>query len=1043
MVGGPRSGKTQRLVELAVEWIMAGCDPSRLVLVVRSPESASLLRRRVDAELPAAHPVVRIETHERLASYVLAMVGPGGDRPDLLSNAGEWLAMREALHRAAPLPRLGPLVDEPSCINDALAVTSAFKRALVGPGLLAERLQDASVSLAELAVVAASYQRVLTEMESLDRRDSQSLAVEALLADFSALVGWADLLLVDEAEDLSPAQWVLVRELGGRLTPPGRLVMAGHWTESTPGFRGVSSQSSSRPFEEYFPNELAARDWELASAVPRWTEEWASSFGLDLAAGSATSAPIEPESLAEAAFRVGPVARVWVAPDEIEEAVAVAREIARARLQDELEFSEVAILVRAQGGQVTPLLAALTRLGVPFRSPAGGSPAGNPAVAVAINWLRVLAAPSDDDALLAALAAGPNSIPPGAIRSLRRSAGRRNVSAARRFWELARGAQDNPGPAGDRDFEPGAWEQLLAAGQPWLALSPGDPGAVRHRVGGPELRAILGRLELASGLAKLALSDPAVAAGLTELEGFAQSVAEVERRLGRGAATLAEWLTQLTRALDHAGAEAEPQVRAERSEVALMTMRQAKGQTWPRVFICGCVAGKIPAPAESGGLLDAGEIEELVQRMPELEDVVSAGDRQQDAEARLFLVALTRATGEVTCTWARSYQGHSVERSPFLGALARAGVTEVAAPHAELVQTDDLVTEVALAAPVSGITSAAGELVRAALELRHALAPWDPVAEGAAVIGRPVSISATSVATWLACPRQYLAHILVTGREADVNLTLGTQAHRLLELLYRQRDAWSGDQGLFGDLARTLIRDRLAPDVRADHSDPLTSLYVQLWLERMVDRWSVRIVGPGSTQVGEPIAEEVAFDLLREDWHLRGKVDALWRHPDGAVELLDYKTARVPLSERALRDEVFGKPPDGPQQWQLPIYQLAARQGAFAEQLADRLPTRVRNWYVGADPRRRELNPIAATGFRIVDDNEEQGGPGILTGGELDRIEQEIDRLAQTILEGRFPAQPRHTKRTCLDGRSGCPVAYWCDGAGSVGRDFPTANPEL
>ncbi len=1043
MVGGPRSGKTQQLVDLAVEWVAGGGDPTKLVLVVRSRDGAALLRNRVEAMLRGPHPLLRVHTHERLANSVLAAVGGGMDPPEPLSRTGEWLAMREALRRAVPLPRLGPLVDEPSCTNDALAVVSAFKRALVGPGLLAERLRDAPESLEELAVVAASYQRVLTEMGSLDRRDGHSLALEALFADPMMMRGWADLLLVDEAEDLSPAQWLLIRELGGRLSPPGRLVMAGHWAESTPGFRGVSSESSSRPFEEYFPSEMGPRDWVLPRALPRWTEEVAEALGIDLRGDALRAEPDQLEPVEEAAFRVGPTARVWIAADETEEALAVAREIARARLQGEVDFSEVAILVHAEGRQLIPIKAALASIGVPFRSAGSVDWAGHPLVAVALNWLRVLCFPHDDSALLTALTAGPAAVSPAAIRILRGAAGRRNVSTQRVFWELARGEQRELRPDEEPDAEARAWLQLRAAGRPWLILRPGDPGAGSGELAWPQLLTILGQVELASGIAALAMSDLDLAAALAEFATTARNVADVQRRLGRSALPMAGWLELVQLAVRQAGGEAEPVAQGDRSEVAVMTMLQAKGQSWSRVFICGCTAGTLPAPAASGGLLDPEEVQELVRRLPELEDVVSAADRQQDAEARLFLVALTRATEEVTCSWARRYQGRVVERSPFLQTVITAGLTEVAAPHAELVQEGDLVTELALASPSIGFVRTLGELGRAAAELREALVPWDPVAEGAATISPPLSISATSVGAWLACPRQYLAHLLGPDSEPDVNQTLGIQAHRLLELLYRQRNAWEGNPAAFREVAEQLMRERLMPDVRADQTDPVKVIYVQLWLEQLVARWGRRIVAAGSAMVGEPIAEELAFDLLREGWQLRGKVDALWRHPDGEVELLDYKTAGTPLSENTLRAEVFGKPPEGPQQWQLPIYQLAARGGAFAEQLGDQIPSQVRNWYLGADPRPKDANPITAAGFRVVEGNEGAGEPGTLTEGELDRIEREIDMLAQAILAGHFPAQPRHSQRTCRDGRSGCPVAFWCDGEGSVGRGFPTPSPEL
>jgi hypothetical protein len=233
------------------------------------------------------------------------------------------------------------------------------------------------------------------------------------------------------------------------------------------------------------------------------------------------------------------------------------------------------------------------------------------------------------------------------------------------------------------------------------------------------------------------------------------------------------------------------------------------------------------------------------------------------------------------------------------------------------------------------------------------------------------------------------------------------------------------------------------PEIRAEEWDPLKVLFAELWLREMVSRWERRVVAPGRSEVGEPIAEEVRFELPRSGWSLRGKVDALWRHPDAEVELVDYKTTGSKSSDSALRLEVFGKPNDGPKGWQLPIYQLAARDGAFVDELDGQLPSRVRNWYVGVEPPASSPDPNSAAGFRVTAGAEEEGRSGVLTDRELDRIESEINRAAEAILGGRFPAQPRHAQRTCRDSRSGCPVAFWCDGEGSVGSEFPVPAPEL
>ncbi|HEY6538193.1 MAG TPA: ATP-dependent DNA helicase [Candidatus Dormibacteraeota bacterium] len=1042
VVGGPQSGKTQVLVDLAVEWLRAGNEASGLVLVVRSHAAGERLAQRIEAALPEAHPALEVHTHERLAGMVLERLRQVPRSRRVLSRTGEWLAMREALRRAGPsLPHLGPLVEEPSTIDDAIGVVSACKRALVGPGLLAERLRLAPDSLREIAVIAAIYEDVLAEMHARDARDGHGLALDALAGDSAALRNWADLLLVDDAEDLSPAQWLLLRELADRLSPPRRLVMAGHGSLSTPGFRGVSSESSSRPFEEYFPSELGARDWSLPPVLPGWADQVAEGLGLDLEVDRQVAPAPALEPLPEAAFRLGLRVEVWRASDETEEALAVAREIVRARLADEAAFGEVAILLRSPGRQLAPIRAALSTLGVPSRLVEVNDGLGQPAVAVVLNWLRALARPFDAAILLEALGTGPGAVSQKALRALQAAAGRRGFPLTRIFWDWAEeGAGDGDAP--EAKAEAREWERLQAVGRSFLDLQLNGQGLARQRLTWSQVRSILSRVELASGLASAALRDQKLALQLAGFAVTAAEVADAEARLGHDDLPLGDWVDLLQMAARRAPGEQDREGAGERSEVTVMGIRQAKGRHWRRVFLCGCVAGTLPAPPDTGGLLGADEVQELVRCLPELEDVVSAGDRQRDAESRLFLVGLTRATSLVTCTAAARYQGRPIERSPYVEVVRSAGIAEIAAPLAELVHSADLITELALAVPPPEVGVQAPQLARAAARLRLALTPWDPVEGGPVELVPPLSLSATSVAAWLACPRQYLAHQLRPASDTNVNLTVGSQAHRLLELLYLERTAWQGDPVRFREAARRLIQERLMPAVRAEHPDALDVHYVGLWLERMAARWESRIVAPGPGAVGEPLAAEVSFDLPRQGWRLQGKVDSLWRHANGELELLDYKTGAY-ATDGHVRGEVFGDPPGGPRNWQLPIYQIAARAGGLGDQLGLEVPALVRNWYVGVNPGPRDPDPIATSGFRMVEQGEAPGGSGTLTEQELDRIESALDEIAEAILSGRFPAQPRHDQRTCRGGRSECPVSFWCDGEGSVGRAFPRAGQEL
>jgi DNA helicase II / ATP-dependent DNA helicase PcrA len=50
----------------------------------------------------------------------------------------------------------------------------------------------------------------------------------------------------------------------------------------------------------------------------------------------------------------------------------------------------------------------------------------------------------------------------------------------------------------------------------------------------------------------------------------------------------------------------------------------------------------------------------------------------------------------------------------------------------------------------------------------------------------------------------------------------------------------------------------------------------------------------------EPFKVEVAFELVINDVLVRGRIDAVYRRPDGGFDVIDYKTGRRPSGESAL-----------------------------------------------------------------------------------------------------------------------------------------------
>ena len=1024
--GGPGTGKTQVLVEAAVRWLGGGRDPHRLVVVTRSHTSAREMRSRIEARLPEVHPRPRVLTHEGLARVVLVEAGADPEATRGLDRIGEWLAMREALRRALPLLSvLRPLADDQTCIEDSLEFISMVKQSLIGPGLLAERLREERGLLPELALVAAGYERVLLDMGARDTRDLIADALASLERVPTLMAGWADLFLVDEAEDLTSAQWYLLGGLVRRLAPPHAALVAGDRRVAIPAFRGPSS----RFFDQVFPSELAPAEWSLEAPPGDWRSQLQIQLGTTLE--SETQRGGIRISLGGASDAVSCTGAVWVAPDESEEAFAIAREIQRSKLAGEFDYDQVAVLFRSAAAQLAPLLEAMAAIGVPCRVERSRW-TSSLAVQVVGLWLRALGTPQDEAALLRLLALGPNGATPPEVLRLRRLAASRRETLSRTLWreaELADGAQ------GPRSPEVVGGGQLVRL---WRHLGGGDPGMAGRPLAPSAFRSLLTAILEGSGLTRLALTDPETAAALARLNLAVDDAGSAKARMGFPEPSLREWTELIQVGIRRAGWDTERLAQRQYPAVSLLTIHQAKGRRWRRAFVTGLVDGALPARSVEVGLLGVDDKQRVLEVLPELEDAMGGPGHHLEEERRLLLVAATRATDQVVFSWAQRYGDRPALASPFVAHLLRAGLGEAPAPSASLVTPTDCLAAAAADPSMPGPRWGVAFDERVA-DLQEQLRPWEPVA--AAAGGNELELSPTSLRAWLACPRLYYYHRLRLREPDAMPLVLGTAAHRLLELVQRT-GAPEADPDSFSELARTIVDNELMPAARGALLDPLGSMYVQAWLHQLISRWAERVIGPGGAAVGRLLASEVRFRLPRDGWSLVGQVDAVWRHQDGELEVVDYKTSSSAApSEAALVGQVFGKDDSGPSDWQLPIYLLAARAGALSEWIGSDRPGLARNWYLGLDSAPARSAPVPARGFRIAADGAPaEKGEARLPIGDLERVEGELSRQARLIQIGLHPAQPRHETRTCRS-FGGCPLAFCCDGEGTVGLGLSEGAP--
>src|SRR5215469_6429688 len=244
LLAGPGAGKTQALVDLYIELVQSGRAARGQILVLTfSTAAAREIAQRLDDRLHDSYDEAPIGTFH---SFCLRLLRD--HRPDpgslLMSTFQEWLAMRQVLqeHDGARLGTLARVARTDSFAQDALAFVALLKQNEVhhrAVSLLAQT--SGTPRLKALAEVYSAYQARLDGAGLRDFRDLSSDAIALLEARPEVAEGLRRkyrYLLVDEFQDVDPAQFHLLRTLA----PPGsspRLLVAGDPDQSIYGFRGT------------------------------------------------------------------------------------------------------------------------------------------------------------------------------------------------------------------------------------------------------------------------------------------------------------------------------------------------------------------------------------------------------------------------------------------------------------------------------------------------------------------------------------------------------------------------------------------------------------------------------------------------------------------------------------------------------------------------------------------------------------------------------------------------------------------------------------
>jgi len=200
--------------------------------------------------------------------------------------------------------------------------------------------------------------------------------------------------------------------------------------------------------------------------------------------------------------------------------------------------------------------------------------------------------------------------------------------------------------------------------------------------------------------------------------------------------------------------------------------------------------------------------------------------------------------------------------------------------------------------------------------------------------GDGLALSASDIGLYRTCPLKYkFARVFSIPQEPTINQRFGILIHNVLERFHSEEmrlKAGSSDI----DGVRPGSLDRLlglleagwrrtgfgASDDELQYRDRAVAA-----LARYHERHA--------REASEPVWLERSFSFAIGDHHLRGRIDRVDKRPDGAYELIDYKTGEQSAASRLSED------------LQLALYRVAAREAWQLE------ATQGAYWYVLSDER--------------------------------------------------------------------------------------------
>ncbi|MEO6349024.1 MAG: ATP-dependent DNA helicase [Candidatus Limnocylindrales bacterium] len=608
VIAGPGTGKTE-VVTRRVAWLIASkrARPQEILALTFTDAAAEEMQTRVDILVPYGHSNADVHTFHAFGDRLLREnafeLGLPGD-VRLISRAEAIVLLREHVFELG-LRRYVPLGDPTRFLG---ALVDLFMRAK-DEDIAAERLaefassaQDPQVrdTQGELASAFKRYSELMSSNGLIDHGDQVLLAVRLLResrAVRDAMQQRYRYLLVDEFQDMNPAQVELVMLLTGRTR---NVAIVGDPDQAIYRFRGASGDNIGR---------FAARHPDLKRVSLR-TNYRSTRPIVEAASRLIGHVSGREASAAQKARRrsrlAQPVRSTWYSSPE-EEADDVATHIAEAMERGERP-SDFAVLARSNG-EIDALARSIRARGIPVRTQLPADFFAKACVRPLLAFLRVVADPHNTIELYALATASPYGLGDGIMTDHLSQARRRHRS----LWEALLDQGESPDARGTR-----------------LARLVGDVRAAlvmaHERPSGEMLFHHVRRTGLLARLVEDSAAEHARAvARFFEIVRSRASLLTLDR-----VPILVPHLDALIEANDDL-ADAGP---LDVDAVAVLTVHRAKGLEFSKVFMTGLTDGRFPSRGRPAALdLPWADLRK---------DPQDAGDGL-DEERRLFYVAMTRA----------------------------------------------------------------------------------------------------------------------------------------------------------------------------------------------------------------------------------------------------------------------------------------------------------------------------------------------------------------------------------------------------------------